>query len=561
MDNIDNKEFEERADYISEVDLFTWTVENEYFKSVQKKLIERGAKLVVGPRGTGKTHQFRHAYFNCLNDREKPLAFYVSFGKYYHLEPLLFKAANAINIFHAWVLSKIIFECFQIGNHFNIDITNILSSNYLTIDKLNSFIENAEKNISLNDSDEIISEISIQKTIDLIETLTERLKRKRAILLLDDAALTLTPDYMVEFFDIFRSLKTIHISPKASVYPGTTQYGPRFHIGQDAEEVMSWLNVEDDSYSQFMDGLVEKRFSQLQLNGKEIVDLIKYASFGIPRAFIALLRNYQDDRGKTTQQKFNSVITNQRDLLRKEYLSLSLKLPQYKTIIHIGIEFFGNIVNQIVEANKDNPFEKKTQFGLLEDEDIHRANRMIKFLVEAGLLYEISPLHDGNGRIFQRYIPHYIFLIQARAFSHTKGFNPKDTLGFIQRKTDKRPIRRQLKTMLTEEKILKLKLNLPPCNFCGTERMSEEQKFCHNCGNALVGHSAFEATLKISIDDLPIPEWQIERIKDETNISTIEDILMSQSPATELKKAKGIGNKRSSIIFEIVTELLEEFLT
>lgn len=44
-------------------------------------------------------------------------------------------------------------------------------------------------------------------------------KRKRAILLLDDAALTLTKEYMIEFFDVFRSLKTISISPKASVYP------------------------------------------------------------------------------------------------------------------------------------------------------------------------------------------------------------------------------------------------------------------------------------------------------------------------------------------------------
>lgn len=561
MKNIDNKEFEERADYIEDSDLINWTVNNEFFQSIQSKLIERGAKLIVGPRGTGKTHQFRHAYINCLKDNEKPLAIYVSFGKYYHLEPLLFKSANAISIFHTWVLSKILIECHEIAIKFNIDFAKLLLVKTIKIDDLKSFIDKAEKNIPLLDSEVVLSEISIQKTIDSIVTLTELLKRKRTILLLDDAALTLTPDYMVEFFDVFRSLKTHYISPKASVYPGTTQYGPRFHVGQDAEEVLAWLNVEDDSYSFFMDNLLEKRFSHLQLSNKEITDILKYSSFGIPRAFITLVRNFQQDRGKTTQQKFNSVITNQRDLLRKEYQSLSLKLPQYTTIIKTGLDFFDNIVSQVVDANKDNPVEKKTQFGILEENDLHRANRMIKFLVEAGFLYELSPLHDGPERIFQRYIPHYLFLIQARVFSRTKGFNPKDILDFIQKKTEKRPIRKQLKTMLEAHQIEKIKLNLPPCSKCGTERMSEEQKFCHNCGNPLVGQSAFESTLQIKIEELPIPNWQIRNIKEKTNLKTIEDILLSQSPAAELKKARYIGQKRSSQIYEIVKELLDEFLS
>jgi hypothetical protein len=560
MIDIDNKEFEERADYIDDSDLLNWTVDNDFFLSIQKKLIERGAKLIVGPRGTGKTHQFRHTFLSCLNDKELPLAIYVSFGKYYHLEPLLFKSANAISVFHAWVLAKIIVECIDIANRLDVDFLSVLESNNLQTDRLLSFIERAERNIPLSESESVISEISIQKTIDLIDVLTEKLKRKRAILLLDDAALTLTPDYMVEFFDVFRSLKTHHISPKASVYPGTTQYGPRFHIGQDAEEVLAWLNVEDESYSFFMDSLLEKRFSQLSLSNKEVIDILKYASFGIPRAFITLVRNFQQDRGRTNQLKFNSVITNQRDLLRKEYQSLALKLPQYSTIIRTGLEFFENIISLIIDANKDNPTEKRTQFGILEEIEMHRSNRMIKFLIEAGFLYELSPLHDGPERIFQRFVPHYLFLIHARAFSRTKGFNPKDILDFIQKKTDKRPVRKQLKTMLDANKIINIRLNLPPCSKCGTERLSEEQKFCHNCGNPLVGHSAFEASLKIKIEDLPIPDWQIKSIKVNTSLSTIEDIIMAQSPATELKKAKYIGNKRSTKIYEIVMEILEEFL-
>lgn len=561
MIDFENKEFEERADFIDQTDLLNWTVNNDYFQNIQKKLIEKGAKLVVGPRGTGKTHQFRHAYFDCLSDKEKPLAIYVSFGKYYHLEPLLFRAANALNIFHTWVLSKIIIECVQLADAHKINILHIFNNEKVNLENIELFIEKAEKNSNLYELDFLIDEISIQKTINLIENLTEKLKRKRAILLLDDAALTLTPEYMVEFFDIFRSLKTLHISPKASVYPGTTHYGPRFHVGQDAEEVIAWLNVDDDSYNFFMNSIIEKRFLNLDFKNNEVLEVLKYAAFGIPRAFITLIRNYQQEQGSTTQQKFNTVISNQKELLSKEYLSLSLKLPQYKTIIQTGFEFFDNVISQFVEANNKNiGTDKKSHLGILEDEQSFKALRMIKFLVEAGLLYEINPLHDGPDRTYKRYIPHYLFLIQARAFSKTRGFNLKETIEIIQRKPDKRSLRRQLNTLLNSDKIDNIKLDLPACNKCGTQRISEDQKFCHHCGNPLVGHSAYEMALKLKIEELPLPNWQIARILKETQIQTVEDILMSQSPATELKKAKFIGDKRSSKIYSVVTNYLDEFL-
>lgn len=561
LNNTSTKEFEERADFISESDLLNWTVENDFFRSIQKSVIGRGAKLIVGPRGSGKTHQLRYAYSECIKNPDRPLAIYVSFGKYYHLEPLLFNSSNAINIFHAWVLAKILLGCYDVLHALQQSNISLLYSDQLNEAELKSFIEKAERYRDLPEFDELIRFLSIQRTVDIVENLTQKAERKRAILLLDDAALTLTPDYMVEFFDIFRSLKTPHINPKASVYPGTTQYGPRFHVGQDAEEILAWLNVEEESYSSFMDELIEKRFKDFQIKNTSLIEVLKFASFGIPRAFITLIRSYQNDNGKTVQQKFNNVINNQKDLLEKEYLSLRLKLPQYKSIIKLGLEFFAKVINQLTEANRENqnPDEKRVHVGIKEDGDTYRADRMIKFLIEAGFLYEWSQIHDGPERSFRRYIPHFLFLIQNRAFSLTRGFNSKEIVTFINRKTNRRPLRTSISSLLGEQ-LNHIKLNLPPCSNCGTERLTEGQKFCHNCGHALVGQSAFEACLKLKIDDLPIPGWQKERIKKETRISTIEDILTSQSPATELKKARGIGNVKSQKIYEIAKKTLEEFL-
>lgn len=558
--NIDNKEFEERADFIEINDLINWTVDTPFYQNIQKKIIERGAKLIVGPRGTGKTHQFRHAYYTCRRDNNKPLPLYISFGKYYHLEPLLFKSANALTIFHTWILAKICLEINEVSEFLNIDIDHSLSVKNIDLSDINDFIENAERNLINSKNDELISKISIQFVTNLIEEILIKSNRKRCILLLDDAALTLTPDYMIEFFDVFRSLKTQNISPKASVYPGTTQYGPRFHIGQDAEEVLAWLNVEDENYSYFMSEILNKRLNKIDVN-HDVVELFKYASFGIPRAFITLLRSFLQATGKTTQQNFNKVIENQKTLLEKEYLSLALKIPQYKSIIKTGYEFYEKIINEVEEANKTNPSEKKIHIGILQDDLIFKSSRMIKFLIEAGLLYQIQSISDGPERIFDRYIPHYLFLINAKVFTHTKGFNPKFMVESISKKTDKRPIRKQLNTILDKGKIENLKLNLPPCNKCGTERLSEDQKFCHQCGNPLIGQSTFEATLKTKIKDLPLPKWQIDVILRDTSLKTIEDIYSSQNLAKDLKNAKGIGKVRTTNIDKMVKELIQEFLT
>jgi hypothetical protein len=552
----DSKQFEERADYIDLDDLMEWTADTAFFDKIQTKITERGAKVIVGPRGTGKTHHFRHAYYKCLKNSNKPLALYISFGKYYYLEPLLFKSANAINVFHTWILAKIVCEIINVANILGIDFQENLEEFSLILDDLLDFIERAEKNLANNINDEVISKLSIQKVIMLIDKLLDSTNKKRCILLLDDAALTLTPEYMIEFFDVFRSLKTQNISPKASVYPGTTQYGPRFHIGQDAEEVSVWLNVEDESYSKFMSEIISKRLSNINLS-EEYIEAFKFASFGIPRAFITLIRAFLFLDVKTNQQKFNKVLEDQKNLLEKEYLSLSLKLPQYKSIIEGGLIFFNQSIEVVFDANKNNANEKKTHIGIEQKELSSKLNRMLKFLIEAGLLYELQPVRNGESEKFNRYIPHYLFLINAKVFSSTRGFNLKSQIQSMNRKPDKRPIRKSLAKFLDESEIDKLKLDLPPCSNCGEHRISEEQKFCHKCGSPLVGQSTFETILKTKISDLPLPKWQIDSILKNSKLKTIEDLYSSQNLAKDLKDAKGIGKVRTTNIEKIVKEFLE----
>jgi hypothetical protein len=561
-DLTDQKEFEERADYSTPEDLKRWNVDNDHFKAIQNKLVQKGAKLLVGPRGTGKTHQMRLAYDKCLKNKKYPLAAYVSFSKYYHLEPFLFKSPNAIKIFHTWVLGKILLSCYKLideGNRKDIELNN--EYDFVNKESLEEFVAQAEKGTVSSQHDDLITKLTFNSVIKIIEYLAIKLRRKRVVILLDDAALSLTPDYMIEFFDIFRSLKTAKISPKASVYPATPT-GPRLHVGQDAEPVSSWIDIEKSDYSEFMDALIEKRSLDVKtVIPADIIELLKYASFGVPRVFLNLLRRFVQDSGKTTQQKFNSIVNEQAKLIRVEYLSLYQKMPQYKSIIETGFFLFETIVDEIAKANKNLQSTKQILIGIEIEQDIS-FDRMMRFLIDAGLLYDRETVSHGESREYHRYIPHFVFLMQKRAFSSGKrGFDSGSIIEFINRKQSKHPVRRSFGKLLSIEQIKNMKLDLPPCNNCGAQRLTEEQKYCHNCGYELIGNSAFESCMEITIDELPISDWQKRKVKEETNLKVVGDFLTMPDPGTELRKPYGIGPVRSVQIFNKVQQLVEEFLS
>ncbi|MCE9954547.1 hypothetical protein LZ618_21075, partial [Aeromonas allosaccharophila] len=336
----DSSEYEERADYLSEEELTDWTANSEHFVRVQKKLIQVGAKLITGPRGTGKTHQMRCAFNYCLGNKSFPLPIYVTFNHYLRLESYLHNKSNALDIFHAWVLCKISYAVMQ---EYQVEF----DAECLNTTKINEFLKDVERNRYGERYSEIITTINISLTQDIIYRAIDKTGRKRSILLLDDAALTLTHDYMVEFFDIFRSIKSIKISPKASVYPGTTQYGPRFHIGQDAEQVSIWMNVQDRDYTTFMQSIIDSRFSNRIDIDEDINKLLMFASFGIPRSYISLIRTYIESEKNTTQQKINYVIQEKCENIITEYNSISEKIKQYGSFIKIGNDFLEKIITQI----------------------------------------------------------------------------------------------------------------------------------------------------------------------------------------------------------------------
>jgi len=571
-DTIDlERSLEQRADFIPYDELRSGTATGDFFDKVHVALTERGTRLIVGPRGCGKTHMMRYTWVTCRDDRQSPFCVYVSFNRYYRLEPLLKSRANALDLFHSWVLARILLGVFETAEALaenDLQLAQLISEIGLNSDQMYTLISKLERALPLSDEDDaLIISISLERTKDIINYTSTHFGRKRSILLLDDAALLLTPEYMIEFFDIVRTIKTTHISPKASVYPGTTEYGPRFHANQEGELIPLWLSVEDPNYSAVMGAIADLRFSELDTVPMEVSELFKYAAFGIPRAYLSMLYEYKRGEFVTSQQGINKIIENFIGARIDEYRSLSLKAPKFGTLINSGEKVFQNIVHGLKTLNDTlvERDEKQFKVGISDAYDQPFVGRLFRLLVEAGLLYQHQQVsHGGPDRTYQRFTPHIAALLQLRAFSGKKrGASTKQIVEALQRKSSKQPLRKSMKNLLFADELNSLSFDLPPCKKCGTARLSDNQRYCHICGSELLDGSTFAECMAIPLCDVPgLTSWQRDKIKVQlSTIKNIGDLLAIQDPGTELRKIHRVGHVRASRIFEVVSRFVEEFLS
>jgi hypothetical protein len=559
-------EFEERADQLSLETIEKTLVDGAIFKRARQKLLGPGAKLLVGPRGTGKTHVMRYTYFGAMRAANAPLALYANFSRYLNLEPLLKKSPDALQRFHSWVVAKLLLSAFEFL-HDKREDTIVLSQHNSLYDesKLRELVSLLERGGGSDQYAEYGKDLTVSHVIDVVGLLCKKFSRKRAIILLDDAALSLADQYLVAFFDVYRLLKTETIAPKASVYPGSTQYGPTFHASHEAEEVPLWLCVEDADYLQIMGDIASRRLTAEELNGinPDTLDLFKYVSFGIPRAYLRLLREYVDKKAGTSQQKINKIIERQSELIGAEYDSLGIKLKQFSSLVSTGRKFFDKAITDIANSQSIEPTSRNIILGLKQGNDRNPlAERMIKFLIEVGLLYPLQSVSHGVNRKYDRFIPHFAFLYQQGVFRVGRGASLKDVSLYMQRTSAKHPIRRELSTLLTPDEMVSLKLDLPPCQQCGSARINDSQRFCHSCGSELVASSLFEECMELPLVDVPgISKTLVNRIHTDTKIRTIGHVYASQNASGDLQQANYIGQVRADGIIGRVAETVNEFLS
>lgn len=569
VDDVDAT-LEQRADDIPVNKLLNETATNsKLFALVNKALVSSGLKTLIGPRGCGKTHMMRYAWLTCQSDASKPFAVYVSFNKYYRLEPLLVSRASPPDEFHAWVIALVILATYgslSYGGENRELIEELERDSGFKRESLENLVSFLERNQPLDAWQvELSRKLNVSSAQRIIDLARERIGRKRTILLLDDAALTLTPSYMIELLDIVRALKTSTIAPKASVYPGTTEYSPRFHAGQDSVPIFVWLSVEDEAYISDMDGIAKCRFSDFNEIPSDISDLLRFAAFGIPRAYLTMLQEYKEYPAKTSQQTLNRVIETHLHARLGEFRSLAKKVPKWEGLIIAGEEVLHGMVKAIKASNNE-VSTVQIMVGVPREDLTAIAQRMFQLLIEAGLVYDAKEVKHGTPeRIYRRFIPHGAALLQSRALtSGDSGGSIRQTAEALQRRRAKHPVRRKLEKFVDDVSVIRnLDFSLPPCPACGEPRVTEAQRFCSNCGAQLVAVSTFERCLNVPIPDVPgLTRWQIKRIVEELpKLGTIRDFLAMQDPAAELRTVYGFGRRRSAKVADVLRVFVDEFLS
>ena len=557
--NYDEKVFTEQAEYIDSANLENWHIEHPNEKLIMKKLCQGGAKLLTGPRGCGKTTLLLKAY-NEMRHRKDVFSVYVNFKTSLKIEPLYRKNTNGSYWFNQWLFLKIYKGIFKSLRDYEIADSIDLVFSEKDID---SYINKIELGI--------VDEISTVNELLSISILEDEIKKilsvrgmSSCVLLLDDAAHAFSKEQQYDFFEFFRNIKSREISPKAAIYPGVTNFSASFHVGHDAEEINVWIKVTDDDYIEFMTKLLQKRFPAeifLQLTkDKDLLNLICYSSFGIPRALLNIVHNlWKGKKSVEMDCSRNGILKSIRQvngLFMNIYKSLEEQLPIYKEFVKKGDRIYETLLESLKQYNKEKDFfNQAVEVGIKKPIPVE-LDKVFNFLQYAGLLMYARELSRGENGRYAIYIINYGFLIEKNVFGGRTNIKNVELATALKTRNMHEYKRFTIESLLGEGDIRDMfPFSLPPCPKCHTPRISADTKFCSECGEKLVTPSLFEELVKNDISKLPLTSHRVETIKQNSTIRTIRDILMDKDHK-ELRGVPQVGAYWTSRIFSYAEEYI-----
>lgn len=553
--------FVEQAEYLEDDVFERWTALHPDESSILRKLTLGGAKLISGPRGSGKTTLLKKAFHVLISAKDSALPVYVNYKRSLAIEPLYKEGQNGSYWFHQWIILKVYLGVYETLDRIDPNIK--LSISRSDARKAAEFLEMS--NSSKVDSDPV----SISRLEEDLVRVLEKTDRTRCVLLLDDAAHAFSPDQQRDFFDFFRQVKSQFVSPKAAIYPGVTNYSSSFHVGHDAEQVDVWIKPDRDEYLSFMRRILSARFpeniEESIAQNSVTIDFLCFAAFGVPRALLNMIQSLINERDdglldidltrhsavKAVKQHYANTV--------KLFTSLTAKLPVYKNFIKTGEAILGNAFALIKKYNKEKPPNKQSvSIAIPNDEFGHELARVFSLFQYAGLCIPkdemISRGEKGRFRLFSL---HYGGIIDANAMiggrainvqAYVTAFSDRDAHEFT--RTGASSI---LSGLSIDDAFL---LSLPPCSVCKTPRLYEEAQFCAKCGSPLTQSSTYFNLINSDIDKLPLTMNRIRKIKEQSEIRKVKDILMDHEHG-QLLQVDRVGKVWAARIVRLAEEFVE----
>lgn len=530
---IDLEVFTEQAEYIPESSFEKWTISHQNESAIIQKLTHSGAKLITGPRGCGKTTLMLKAYSKLIKSKKDvSLPIYVNFKSSLKLEPLYRSNSNAAYWFNQWLLLKIVGGLFKSLDEFNCK-NFIFDMSRSQVDKNIDLLEMGRVDLVGDKKDQLTIHILDQ----VIDRATEAVGKSRCVLLLDDAGHAFSPEQQHDFFEFFREVRSKTVSPKAAIYPGVTSYSSSFHVGHDAEEIDVWIRPNSSGYIDFMHSLLKSRFNDdvyAQLSkDSNLLNLMCYAAYGIPRSLLNMISTFCKDEEnnqasiKLESQSVLKAIKTSFDNTYQIYDSLKLKLPMYKNFIDSGAVFYENSLSINKEFNKGADVNKQSAIIAIKRPISAELSRVLGFFQYAALIAPNGLSSRGGKGVYELYEMHYGAIIDRNVFFSSRGISTENyCMAFENRPNHHYPRHSEASILEKDSSVKEFSLALPPCDVCKTPRLSDEAKFCVNCGAKLKDASVFEDIVGQDIECLPITLNRARSIRESSRIRTIKDILM-----------------------------------
>jgi hypothetical protein len=537
-----------RAEDLSEEELAKWTGKVANDEAILAQLKGAGAKVLVGPRGSGKSNYLRRAYFD-LRRQQRTLVAYINFSSHMALEPLMLGNPRALEYFRQWLVYKIIVGV-RDGEGDRPGLPHDLVE---LADSGRTFINVLQTRVGI-EPEETPPEVAPSELLVCLERWTAELGRRRCVLLMDDAAHAFMPQQQREFFELFRALRSRTVACKAAVYPGVTSYSPFFNIGHEAEEIEIWIEPDSPSFLDSMLAIFRARFDDRirEAVRQELFELAAYASFGLPRNFITILEDVldlgDDEDGivelKTpTFASMREAIAKNAEQVRQLFQEVAQKLPRYRNFVEVGNEVEGRVLSVIRAVNnqrsKDGAPSRAVgvAIGLPIPAEL---DRVISLLEYSGVVRRTGVSSRGGRGHYEKVQLHSSLLISENALG--LGRNPS-TISIrrgLKRRGADDFVRRKSTAIFDSHMEQQCKLNLTPCFKCQTPRISDDAQFCFKCGAPLTEQSVYMDLLQAPIERLRLSPRKLKRIAEHSSLRTVQDVLLDDRN-TQLLRIPYIG--------------------
>ena len=216
------------------------------------------------------------------------------------------------------------------------------------------------------------------------------------------------------------------------------------------------------------------------------------------------------------------------------YDSLDTKLPSYESYVENGTHIYRAILSKIKEFNRGKPLEKQGMQFAVKHPVGSDLEKIVGFLQYSGLILPTDSTLKGDEGRFSHFQVHIGDLTTENILVGSRTKSIESFLSVI------RAPMRQAWPRLTSRSLFDaanvtvddFTLALPLCLVCEAPRSNPDAKFCSNCGNQLKPSSTYEALVKNDISVLRLSPKMERRIKANSHIKRVRDVLTDSSKET-----------------------------